>query len=553
MKHLKHIQVFEAFESKILSKTLGYIKEPNDREKFFDQIKRLCNSIDYPYSEMSDDFFEYLPFKKAINKAAMTGDEPCEATSKSEFPEYAVDGAKCEGGKLKRKWGARTREVVCPVCNGTGVKPKKSEVKLVKFWFTSEGKYVTTTIVDGVIRSGKSGSKISTRLSDYIVSSNVSDINTLTGGEIVSVNIRGDAANAAPDGKAQVIAYIVKEYGRYFAIQNKVSGSTPSASSWRSYGKYSWALGSGEYSDMKLLTKKPKSKEEEEVDPYTWNVGVNFSYGQVSVNSSIDVQNVIKDAHFAIVFDYGKLKKSEFKNREETKQKREEAKEGSKLDPNQSDVEIRKRNIERYVNLLSQKLDISTDIGNCNRLVVRALGHKAALYIVYGTNIYSYLTNLIDSYMKFMKADDNNTKKSYAEDISEKTNDMFKSGMKRADRTNDIVKDVRSKLKANNADEKYIQLLDLTQKLSDAIYDNIKNYQIDSIEDLEVVAQKISSIRNILKSDRYGLSRYFNYYISYVVDNRPERAYDYLSDPYYVNIDAALENLPRIITIISKL
>jgi hypothetical protein len=60
MKNLKYIQIFEAFESKILGKTLAYIKEPNDKSKFFDQIKRLCKNIDYPLSKMSDDYFEYF-------------------------------------------------------------------------------------------------------------------------------------------------------------------------------------------------------------------------------------------------------------------------------------------------------------------------------------------------------------------------------------------------------------------------------------------------------------------------------------------------------------
>ena len=89
MKNLKHIQIFEAFESKILSKTLGYINT-SDKGNFMDRIKRLCKTIDFPLSKMSDEYFEYLPFKSALSRAAMTGDEPCEATSNSEFPEFAV-------------------------------------------------------------------------------------------------------------------------------------------------------------------------------------------------------------------------------------------------------------------------------------------------------------------------------------------------------------------------------------------------------------------------------------------------------------------------------
>ena len=140
MKNLQYIKLFEAFDSNILAKTLGYIKDKTEKQNFLSTIKSICNQINYPVSQLNDDFFDYLPFKKALEKADMTGDEPCEATSKSEFPQYAVEGEKCTNGKIKRQWGARTREVACPVCGGSGVKPKKSEVKLLKFWFDKDGK-----------------------------------------------------------------------------------------------------------------------------------------------------------------------------------------------------------------------------------------------------------------------------------------------------------------------------------------------------------------------------------------------------------------------------
>ena len=545
MKNLKHIQIFEAFESKILSKTLGYI-DNSDKNNFMDRIKRLCKTIDFPLSKMSDEYFEYLPFKSALSRAAMTGDEPCEATSKSEFPGYAVDGEKCTNGKIKRQWGARTRDVVCPVCGGSGVKPKKSEIKLVKFWFTSEGKWVATTLVDGVIRSGRgisSGSKFSTNFSDYTVGRSISSLSELRGGEMASLVIGSD----------QVIAYIFKEGNRYYAIQNSKSGSSPSGNNWKNYGRYSWALGAGEYSDLKTLTPKVEVKDKEEVDPYTWNVGIEFSYSGIRANTSSDVQSQIKDAHFGIVFDYGKLRKSEFETVQDTEANRQIAKKGSKLDPDQSDESIKKKNIERYVNLLSQKLDISDDIANCNRLVTRSLGHKSALYIVYGSNIYSNLGSIIDYYIKFISATTDRDKKIYAEEISDRTTDMFKAGMKKATQCDEIIKNIKSRLKSSNRDEKYFQILDMTQKLSDAIYDNIKNFQINDIEDLEIVAQKISSIRNVLKSDRYGLSRYFSYVVEYITSGREDRAYSYFTDNYYTDVDEILEKMPRILTIISKI
>jgi hypothetical protein len=152
-----------------------------------------------------------------------------------------------------------------------------------------------------------------------------------------------------------------------------------------------------------------------------------------------------------------------------------------------------------------------------------------------------------------MSATTDRDKKMYAEEITDRTTDMFKAGMKKATQCDETIKNIKSRLKSSNRDEKYFQILDMTQKLSDAIYDNIKNFQINDIEDLEVVTQKISSIRNVLKSDRYGLNRYFGNVIEYITSGREDRAYSHFTDNYYVNVDEVLEKLPRMITIISKI
>ena len=554
MKNLKYIQIFEAFESKILSKTLGYIQS-DDRTIFMQKLKELCKSIDFPLSKMSDEYFEYLPFKSAIHKAAMTGDEPCEATSESEFSRYSVAGEKCTNGKIKRKWGSGTREVVCPVCDGSGVKPKKSEIKLIKFWFTAEGKFVANTLVDGVTRDGGStlrGDSLSHKITDYFVAGPISS-SQLTGGEIVSLDFTS-SFGSNPRG-SNVVAYIYKAgFGsntRYFAIQNVNSGSAPSGDDWKKFGRFAWVLGGTDYENLRLLTPKVKSNDDE-IDPYTWNTGIDINR-VVRPNTYVDVKSQIKDAHFAIVFDFGKLKKSEFEKVEDTEKSRELAKKGSKLDPDQSNESIKKKNIERYVNLLSQKLDISTDIANCNRLITRSIGHRSALYIVYGSNIYSSLGEIISEYIKFMSSTDDVYKKKYAQDISDSTNDLFKSGMRKAAQSDDTIKNLKLMIRDNNLQDKYLKLLDLTQNLSDTIYNNIKNYQINDIEDLEVVNQKISSIRNILKSNRYGLNYYFGYVIDYISSGNEKSAYTYLINSNYIDVNNILEKLPRVITIISKM
>ena len=144
---MKYLKLFEAFESTILGKTLAFIKDEESKKQFMSELNKICSSIDYPKSELKDEYFQYLSFYPALKVSAKTGDEPCEARSADSYPEYAVDGSKCEAGKVLRKWGARTREAQCVICRGTGVKPKKPEIKLIKFWFSTEGKYITATAV----------------------------------------------------------------------------------------------------------------------------------------------------------------------------------------------------------------------------------------------------------------------------------------------------------------------------------------------------------------------------------------------------------------------
>lgn len=544
---MKHIKLFEAFESQKLTKTLGFI-DSESRNKVLNLFKNICSNIDFPFSQLSDEFIEYLPFNKALHKSSQIVDEPCTATSKSEFPDYSIDGEKCTEGKIKRMWGSRMRQVACPHCGGTGIEPKKSELKLLKFWFNSDKKFVTVTGVDGVIRSsGTTTGGFSKRISDYKVGktlTNQSEVESLNTGDF----IWGEFSHG------ERVCMIFREGNRVYAIQDEADGSSPNSSTWRQYGRYSWALSRNEWQSIKVLVPN-KDMSDQKVNPYTWNVCVNTRrYGGPQIENYKDVKEDIKDAHFALVFDLSKFKKQEFKTTRDIQYSREESRKGSKLDPSQTDEEIKKRNIERYVNTLSQRLDITKDIANCNRLITRSLGGKrGTLYVVYSTDIYSRFGNTISQYLRLLKETDDSVKLRLAEGISELAEELFRVGMKKSSSAEKAIKEVKAKLKSNNKDEIYFQIFDKLDEVSSAIYDNLNNYQVDSIEDMEVVSQKISSMRNILKSDRYGLSRLFNYVIDSISGDRPNRAYDYLIDPYYFEPNEVLENLQRVKNLMSKL
>ena len=73
MNELKYIKLFEAFDSDRLSKTLNFI-DKDSKKKFLTDLKNVCNSIDFPYSEISDEYIDYLPFKRALSATKTSTD-----------------------------------------------------------------------------------------------------------------------------------------------------------------------------------------------------------------------------------------------------------------------------------------------------------------------------------------------------------------------------------------------------------------------------------------------------------------------------------------------
>ena len=139
---MRYIQLFEAFESKMLTKTLGYINR-SSRNTVINIIKRICNNIDYPISKLNDDFFKYLPYKSALELTPYLEKSPCSAESSDVFSRgTGIKGEFCKSGRIKRNWGTGTRLVECPSCYGSGFEKNNSrEILIFKFWFNKDGYY----------------------------------------------------------------------------------------------------------------------------------------------------------------------------------------------------------------------------------------------------------------------------------------------------------------------------------------------------------------------------------------------------------------------------
>jgi hypothetical protein len=559
MKHIKHIKLFEAFESDKLSKTLGYIDSRRDKEAFLDKIKRICKIIDFPYSELSDEYFDYLAFNAALKKADIITDEPCEATSSREFPEYAIDGEVCNKGKLKRKWGSRVRSVACPVCNGTGVKPKQGEPKLVKFWFNKEGQFIETTCVDGIIRN--SGVNVSDDIKlpqtpdSYTHPDNESGVRmtsgrqakTLQTGQYVKIKISGE----------EMYAYILSERSRYiFAIQPKKNGGNPNYTHsrvWRKIAPFSWEISDGDFEWLVpvSLNNMDNDDAEPEADPYTWNTGLNFNYRGMSSNGR-NIENSIKAAHFAIVMDFGKLKTADFKTMLSIKHDREDNRHDA-LSLKSNDV-IKRENIERYVKKLASRLEVDgKDISNLPRVIKRLLGYRNTVYTLRQGHIQSYISTILKGYILLLKGDDIR-KERYLNDLNDNIKYSFEKSVANNRNLSKNIKEVKDRLKRDDKEE-YVEVLELLSELSLVIYDKINSFELETIEDLEILYQKVGGMMNIIKSDRYSIHK-LGYHMDYTFRNSSDYSYKYLTDRYYIepsSIPTIKEGIKTVMKIIKKM
>ena len=538
---MRYLKLFEAFESTILSRTLSFIKNEESKKQFMFALQKICSSIDYPKSELKDEYFQYLSFYPALKVSAKTGDEPCEAKSADSYPEYAVDGAKCKGGKVLRKWGARTREVECNICKGTGVKPKKPEIKLIKFWFSTEGKYITASAVDGLIRNTTSssiGSKYSKDNQDYIVVETTEDSRELKTGMIVRVTING----------IPTICYILKDTNTYpYAIQDEHSGSTPdNIRNWTNFGNRSWQLSRGEYrGSIEIL--EPKNKEVSvEPNPYTWNAMLSLSaYSGMKVDQYADVQERIKDANFAIVLDFGKMKQSEFKTTYSTRSEREESREGALA--LQKPEDIKATNIERYIKTLADQVASGDELTKVTRIIPRLMGGRnVLLYVGMGRNL-SIIDSLATRLYRFI-TEDEDSKEYNAREIVSTIKNSYKQNLQFTTDLNEVLDDVRKQLQKPGR-EVYLSTFDKMIEISQKINNKVFSTEVKSIDDIEYIYQKLNTIRNMINSSRNPANRlrYFMERLSYLTTDRCVSRLLEIDQDEIPNIIEGLESIGRFV------
>jgi hypothetical protein len=487
---MKYLKLFEAFESQILGKTMKFLSQ-NGKQQFLYQLRDIANRIDFPMSQFSDNFFQYLPFKKALELNINYEDEPCQAESFGLF-DNGIKGEFCQEGKIKRNWGRGTRMVVCTNCGGTGVQPKSgNQLKWIKFWFDTKGDFITYTGVDGSVRKEQASDNLENykQVKELSLSKIKHELKT---GQKVLIKLEIGARSAC-------IATVYRDGRDVYMIQDKHNGSTPPGSIWKKYGRWSWQIvNSIDFVGTPYLL-EPIEKEEgvKEVNPYLWN-GVLNHYLQVNIHQ--DVEPLIRKASFAIVLNYLDLKKSDYKKKSETIKEREVEKEGALA--LMTDPEIRSKNINRYIEEISKRVQIDPELKNLKAAVLKMCGgQKTLAFAISGkTNDFStfisYLYSFIERedneyaqenlkyYIKNRITDNKNFSLTFDECI-----DSFKKSVKEKATTNSLPSPNQ------NNPQPYIEFVDKLKSVFNEAYEIIKKKEVNTFDDTEFLYYKLTSMR----------------------------------------------------------
>ena len=559
MKQLKYLKLFEGFESIKLTKTLGYINKES-RDRFVDYLKRLCKKSEFPLSQLNDEMFQYLPYSKALKVKVETENVPCKATSSSVFDrQYAISGEKCEGGRIKRMWGSRQRVVECPNCSGTGIEPTKENLKVVKFWFTKDGQLVTTTGCDGTQKKPS----ISRSISGYKI---VDTINADSRGWQDKIRELKHLTNiilktSSESEPIQAVLFVDPPGSRseYFCIQNSKQGGEPSGREWRNYGRFSWNISGGDFWTISVLEPgEQENDKEDEIDPLTYNYPLSFGWSGISLDKYRDVEQYIKDAHFALVFDYDKVKNGDFKKVSQIKSEREIIKSGSKLTI--KDEDVRRENIERYMKKIAERSDLISDITNVKSVVNRMIGGQYALFIITSRSSFeNNFTRIISRYLEILRYQKSEMSQ---QDLNYYINSLKDTIKNNYETSSSDISDIRKAMKycresiiKNGTQNEYLDLLNELEEVSKLINQKIVSLPFDCIEDLEIVKSKTATIRNLFNSDTYGLSN-LRYFLDSALNGREDRSYRYLTDEWRLqgdNLEETKKGLETVKKIISRL
>jgi hypothetical protein len=500
--HMRYLKLYEAFSSKGISKTINFLSQKissQSKDKFLNDLKEFMQNSDYPLNKLTDDFIQYLPFKKAI--------------------------------LLKKDKD---------VSNGRGI-------WAIKYWFSVEGGYLGYTATGNKTypfrepqtinnSSKRKDSHFTNRELEYIkknitetgIISRVTDYSKLKTGQVVIGIFGGDIG---------IATVYVDNTDRVYAIQNVASGSYTSDSGWREYTEYgdqSWYIYEprtipDDHEKLNFYTpgdeplryeEKEEPSQSENLSHLNWNLPLDENFNQVRWSDyirSISSYKEVGNADFALVLMYDDLLNPDvdapyFEPVSDIKKFREESKSGSTHF--MTDEEITKSNYNRLMDRLISiyGLELKSqeqDLLNLQKLFSTFLcGEKILYSLIAGEpdteNIYKFEQNI--KYLITCE-DDEESKKWAFEKVKKNFFSYKEESKKYADKFSGSLKRVQ-----NEGDEETIEIFDKLSKISKKILQFIFIKPVTTLNELRYLLSKIHSISYYYKktTKSEGLNKVFD-------------------------------------------
>jgi hypothetical protein len=438
----------ESFVSKNLRSIIKYVS-PSIRTDLVNRLKNIVNAFDFPFSELDDTMIEYLPFYEALEKSPSPPDEiKCDGESPN------IKGEFCDGGRVLRRWGNGTRSVTCTKCRGTGVMKSTKSDPIYKFWFTQGGDYITTTKSDGEINSDtgdieldiKNFIKTQTQVTRFTeLTNNIPSRSYLWG------NVQGVLG----------VFFYTKRYS--WISGNIYEFHTKSGNTIRIYDKM-WT------GQLTLL--RPKSP-----DPYTLNT---------LIIGSGTVKEKLRDADFALILDIAKLK-SLNRSRSKIEKDRE-----LNRPLEETDDEIREKNIDNYFKKISDNFDFMGGFGGINNLILRYLGNRNALFLYNPIKFKGFISEVY-----------NIIKNNYNQDsIREEINRDLREGHIRGLHVSKVLSEIS---RESNLSDLYKNI----EEIREIFWERIREYDTSTIAKIESLKSKLDSWESFLRDSRVETYREF--------------------------------------------
>lgn len=498
---MKYLKFYEAFKSKGISNTIKFLKDKvgsHSSTSFAYALKDFMDNIDFPIDKISDDDIKYLSAKKALK---LQKEKP--VTNQRGIWVIKYWFSLKEGYLGYSATGNETREIQN---NGSGGHPGLRDQRQ----FTDPE---MVYIKDNITRTGEIWP--------------VSDYKKLKTGDTVIGLFDG---SSYPDKISFAKIFIDEsDNNRTYAVQNVSDGSTPTSSEWRSYREYGnltwwlydtselgndhsklyyWRQSEDELHYIEPPVEEIKTKDEErevvEVDPLTYNLPLSnrYAFSYWGRGSSISKSNIEK-ADFALVLYFDDLINPDsdaihYERPSDTREERRKEKEGAtKL---MSDEEIKKMNIERYIQKLTVTLNITeSEFYNLEKIVSKNLAQEFSYISIWLqrpdwsdlSDFSNYLYQIVDS--------TDSDKRYYVERVKNMYVDKTKRYYEQLIRYQSSKKYLKdpSNLK---------KIFDEIFKLGSEINTHFVSKEINSIDDLWLCRKKIHALSDYMRMGRNNLS-----------------------------------------------